>query len=79
MLPGPGADSHQLYSQWPQPEEEADRGINKQTVEAGEDQRKLQLGTTPQAELMKRRESANQGRLQREGTGGRSGEERDCP
>lgn len=63
---GPRAGSHRLYLQ-PQPEKEADR--NKQTVEAGKDQKKPQLGNTQQAQLMMGKEISNKGPLQRERTG----------
>ena len=43
------------------------REINKQTVEAGKDQRKPQLGNTQQAQLMKGKEISNKGLLGREG------------
>lgn len=65
---GPRADSHGLCLQ-PQPEKEADTETNKQTVDAGKDQRKPQLGSTQQAQLMKGKEISNKGLLGREGTG----------
>lgn len=73
----PGAYSHQLYLQ-PQPEKEDDREVNQQTMEDREDQRKLQLGNSPQAQLMRGRVIPSKGLLWREGTGGRGSTEQDC-